>query len=45
MQLKKKLSDPKVIIHMNDIDQIAKVDRGLYDTMLVEEYLIFDCYA
>jgi quinol monooxygenase YgiN len=35
--IEKILNDPKVIIHMNDIDQIAKVDRGLYDIAFVGE--------
>lgn len=31
------LNDPKVIIHMNDIDKLAKVDRSLYKVAYVDK--------
>jgi hypothetical protein len=31
------LNDPKVLIHMNDVDQIAKADRNLYEIEFVDE--------
>jgi hypothetical protein len=30
-------NDPSAIIHMNDVDSIAKVDRSLYEVVFVEE--------
>jgi quinol monooxygenase YgiN len=35
--IEKMLNDPKVLIHMNDVDQIAKADRNLYEIDFVDE--------
>jgi heme-degrading monooxygenase HmoA len=35
--IEKMFNDPSAIIHMNDVDSIAKVDRSLYEVVFVEE--------
>ena len=35
--IEKMLNDPKVIIFMNDVARIAKVDRGLYEVEFIEK--------
>jgi heme-degrading monooxygenase HmoA len=35
--IEKMLNDPRVIIHMNDLASIAKVDRTLYELAYTEE--------
>jgi heme-degrading monooxygenase HmoA len=35
--IKKMLNDPRAIIHMNDIANLAKVDRNLYELAYMEE--------
>ncbi len=40
--IERMVNDPRVIIHMNDIASIAKVDRTLYEIVFTEEKTEYD---